>query len=499
MKNNRENQQYKNLGDGKEDDNRRKNDCSITKTELLAICKDKTPYFNEEPPLFTENVVPVDWQCGNKECGAELYGDNNKPGIVIDKAVEYLREKRRYKTPADTGTLHVYHNGIYEKNGEQYVRWFIEQKYGTVAILRTANEIIYHLKSKSQVERENINSGYKCIPVHNGILNLETLELEAFSPDRLWTFKLPVWYDPKAECPKFKKFLGEVFAGAEETIISIQEQFGYCLYPEMPAEVSFWWYGAGANGKTQMANILVALLGPKNVAHIDLRTLENGRFDRGHLFGKLANIIGEPDPRRLEKSTVFKRATGGDPIYSDVKNRHSIEFVNFAKFFIYANVYPKIDDISVAFWRRVLAVNFPNKFDGSNAVKDIAKEIATPEELSGILNWALEGLRRLKANDWEFTITKEMKEEKERLILFSNPVRAFVDSCCVSDRTAKTATIDLFEAFIIFCDDMGLPDLSEDEFGKALGRMPRVISAYTMRNGRQVRAKRGIRLKEEGE
>jgi putative DNA primase/helicase len=492
-----ENKEYKDLDD-KEDDDKQKKGCSITKKELLEICKDKTPYFEEEKDLFDQKIIPVDAQWGDEE------GEyNERWGAYIDEKkglrvglktlIKRLRTDYHFITPIDTKVLHIYANGIYDPSGEEQIRKLLDGKFGTTAQRQVMAELIEHLKDGSFIRREKINAEKGYLPLFNGILNLETLELEAFSPDRLWTFKLPVWYDKKAECPQFEKFLGEVFAGAEDMIPSVQEQFGYCLYPEMPAHVSFWWYGSGANGKTQLANILRALLGSSNVTSIDLRTLENGRFDREHLFGKLANIVGEPDPRKLEKSTVFKACTGEDTIYSDVKYRDQIEFQNFAKMFIYANDYPQIVDVTDAFWRRVLAVNFPNTFKGLKVVKSIGKKIAKAE-LSGILNWALEGLKRLIANDWEFTRSANEKEAKERMMMMANPVNTFVTERCSIEPSAKTTTEALYKAYKEFCEEKGIGVTSMDRFGKDLSRTPRISGGRVRRSdGRQVRGWFGIR------
>ncbi|VUT25809.1 MAG: hypothetical protein MASP_01174 [Candidatus Methanolliviera sp. GoM_asphalt] len=480
-------------------------DCSREREESKKrwyddVFGDDTPYFEEKKDLFDQKIDPVDEQWGDEEGEYDgrwgAYTDDKKRLCVdLKTLLNRLRTDYPFITPIDTKVLHIYLNGIYDPTGEEQIRSLLVRKFGTVAHQKTVLEVLHQLRDASFIRRGRVNGENGYLPLWNGILNLETLELETFSPDQIWTFKLPVKYDPKAKCPKFKKFLGEVFMGAEETIESIREQFGYCLYPQMPTQISFWWYGSGANEKTQLAEILRAMLGSKNVTHIDLRTLEHGRFDRRHLFGKLANIIGEPDPRILEKSTVFKACTGGDIIYSDVKNRDPIEFQNFSKFFIYANEYPQIADVSNAFWWRVLAVDFPNVFEGSNVVKDIGKRIAEAE-LSGILNWALEGLRCLKDNNWEFIVSSKEEEAKERLVMMSNPVHAFVDAECVMDVSAKTATVELYDRYKESCEERGIGIKSVDSFGRDLSRIPRISKGLVRYGGKREKGWIGIRLKE---
>lgn len=416
----------------------------------------------------------------------------------MDDLLGALRGEYHFITPKDTEVLYFYKEGVYHADGEQEVKALLEKRYGSDASSRLVGEIIFHLKSGSYIDRDEINKKTH-IPLKNCLLNLDTFEAEEFSPDRIYTFKLPIEFDENADCSNFLAFLNEVFEGVEDTIISIQEQFGYCLYPSMTAQVSFWWYGSGANGKTQLAKILEAFLGKENVGHIDLRTLEHGRFDRGRLYGKLANVIGEPDPRLLDKSTAFKAFTGGDTIYSDVKHKGGMTFEPFAKFFIYANAYPRIDDVTPAFWRRIIAVNFPNRFDGGRAKKEIWRTIATPEELAGILNWAIDGLRRLRENNWEFTITEEMEKMKDDLMKEANPVVAFVQEDCVIDPNATTTVSDLYHAFTDYCGQQGYKTVSKNEFGRVLSQVKGVKNTLMRVDGRRVRGKQGIRLKKEGE
>ena len=140
-------------------------------------------------------------------------------------------------------------------------------------------------------------------------------------------------------------------------------------------------------------------------------------------------------------------------------------------------------------------MDFPNVFKGSNVVKDIEKRIAGAE-LSGILNWAFEGLRRLKDNNWEFTVSSKEEEAKERLVVMSNPVHAFVDAECVMDMSAKTATVELYEQYKEFCEERGIGIKSIDFFGKDLSRIPRISKGLVRYGGKRVKGWIGMRLKE---
>jgi putative DNA primase/helicase len=335
------------------------------------------------------------------------------------------------------------------------------------------------------------------LPVKNGVVSLNTGELIPPDPEIIFTYRLPVRYDKNAECPKITKFLEEVFAGEEDTIPLILEMVGYCLYADgfMPAQSAFWWYGSGANGKDQLATIIENLLGEENISAIDLYELENNRFARGYLYGKLANILGEPNSRKLERSDVYKKATGGTPIDADRKFKGRFKFRNFAKFIIYANKYPEVSDATHAFWRRAVVIKFPNRFEKKKAEDvEIGRKISTPEEMSGFLNLALAALKRLRENNWDFSTTKSMEQTKTEFMMVSNPTGAFLRTRCTKDPTARIATDDLYDAYKDYCEENALTNESKIGFSRKLGEIPGVKGVLVKKDKKRVKGWRGIKV-----
>ncbi|MDN8759656.1 hypothetical protein Q0M59_14850, partial [Staphylococcus aureus] len=51
------------------------------------------------------------------------------------------------------------------------------------------------------------------------------------------------------------------------------------------------------------------------------------------------------------------------------------------------------------------------------------------KELSGILNWALDGLRRLDQNDYQFTTSKSMNVIKQKYFNEISPMMDFIRNC----------------------------------------------------------------------
>jgi phage/plasmid-associated DNA primase len=115
-------------------------------------------------------------------------------------------------------------------------------------------------------------------------------------------------------------------------------------------------------------------------------------------------------------------------------------------------------DGSDGVWRRMRVLAFDAKIPEGAKVRGMDK----PEWwlanacMPGILNWALTGLARLKANGWQFTRTSRGEEVKRELRAECNPVLAFLRGIVVADRACNDlSSAQLYEAYRTWCADNG--------------------------------------------
>ena len=97
--------------------------------------------------------------------------------------------------------------------------------------------------------------------VQNGTLDLRTGELRLHRREDLATKIAAASYELAAECPLFERFLGKVFQDNAELIAFVRRFMGYSLTASVREQVLAFFYGAGANGKSTLIDLMIDLLG----------------------------------------------------------------------------------------------------------------------------------------------------------------------------------------------------------------------------------------------
>jgi len=338
---------------------------------------------------------------------------------------------------------------------------------------------------------------------------------------KIFIQKIPVDFDPEADCPAFKKFLEDIVPDTRDRM-TVQEMFGALLW-RAPVGKAFVLIGEGANGKSTLLDVMEQFLGKRNVATRSLQDISSNKFALSDLVGKLADFGAELPSSRLENSAVFKSLVTGDPLPAEKKYEMPFPFRNYAKLIFATNQMPPFADVSSAFYRRWVIINFPNRFMAPELVEMakqkmrdegqseeeierqtanlkvadpfIKKKITTPKELSGVLNWALIGLKRLIDHGFKFTsetIPEETGEEMQRMI---DPVKSFLDDEVevtndMNDYVPKDA---LYNKYAAYCRRKKLWAVSNVTFFKRLRMLINYSEAQPKGLGRK-RAILGLRL-----
>ena len=308
------------------------------------------------------------------------------------------------------------------------------------------------------------------INLANGMFDTEIFELVEHDQEFHSSIRNPLEYDLDASCPLFLKFLDEVFQGDKEIIDVVQEMMGYFLTAETRAHKMFILEGAGSNGKSVLIEIIENLCGLKNVSHVSMNDL-NQTFARGELVGKTLNVASENEFSERGLSTQhIKAISSGDTIRVELKYQQGFSYKVICKLLFAMNALPKVSDLSHGFLRRLVIIPFRRIFK-KDADKDITVKLL--EELPGIFNFAVEGLKRLKEQGFEFSRAKAIDSTIFSYKSQQNPVIPFVeDYITIGEADDRLEQNVLREAFTVWCRRMG-----ESEFASQVTKNPRLFWA----------------------
>lgn len=347
--------------------------------------------------------------------------------------------------------LWQYKKGVYENVERHGLPVSLQKKLWDRTKDSHVSETVKFLEKHNSVDAELVNANDGKVNLRNGIYNIVTEKLSDHDPYNFSTTQLPVLYDPKAKCPSIDKFLDEVLP--PDTVDLIFEMIGYCLMKNARYEKAFMMVGKGANGKSTLLKMLEAFLGEENVSNISMQDLSDNRFKPAELEGKLANIYADLDSKALRSSEQFKMITSGDSMTAERKHKDPFKFRPFAKQVFCANKIPKSADRTHAFYRRLIIIDFPNTFGSDKANKanrNLIDDITTPEELSGLLNHAVKGLKRLTLNG-RFSENAATTLALDNYQLENDSVRDFLNDYCEEAGANKIAKSALYKKYEEFC------------------------------------------------
>ncbi len=379
-----------------------------------------------------------------------------------DKATELLVKEIKannfiYTTRDDIKSeMWIYKEGIYVPQGKSFVREFSRKILGEAYSTQLSNAIISKIEADTFIEHDEFfNTNYVDeIPLINGILNIRTRELTEHTPQKIFFNKLPVTYNPDSDCPNVLNHFRNILNSDEEVKV-MMELFGYLLLKEYKIEKAVMFVGFGRNGKSKTIELMKRFIGAENCASLPLRALHEESFSLSELFGKMANLAADLSKTDLQETGMIKSLIGRDTIQAKRKYLRDLNFVNYAKMIFAANELPKIFDTTDGFWTKWVLIEFPYKFvtqeqyDSASEEDrkmwkimdpDIIEKLTEEEELSGLLNYALDGLDRLLAHK-DFSYTKSTNEVKDMWIRKSDSFTAFcydhIEECLDSTISKK--------------------------------------------------------------
>ena len=332
-------------------------------------------------------------------------------------------------------------------------------------------EVLDMIRRQTFVSPATLNPG-GYIPFRNGILNLTARQLEPFTPELFFTYRVEAdyldHYVTLNDTPMFRDYLNQVYYDTDIPMILSYD--AYAFYPEFPVHRVIFILGRERVGKGTGARIQRGLM-PVGYGSVQLdKLLTADRFMFTGIIGK--NLIVDAEiKRRFKRGIVkdwkhFNELFGGDTIQTEMKGHEGQDYVSSAKGIFIGNL-PFFEVDNPAAVSRILLVETRNE-KPKKVVPDLDKKILDAErnEIATLLMQVL-----FKLVDREFMFPGEMTPESTMEVLdrLADPVENFIEEA--TEESNEDVPVDkAYNAFEIWCDAKGIPALSSQTFKKKFGQ-----------------------------
>ena len=268
--------------------------------------------------------------------------------------------------------------------------------------IRNRNNMLQDSRDIYYFSNEDLDQDDYILNVQNGTLDLSQVEPKFMkhSPDMLLSKICNVKYDPSASCPIWIKFLDEIMQGDKDKIQYLQKVAGLSLTGNTEQETCFILYGSTTrNGKSTFVETLIYLLGDYAVSMRPESLAIKQNLDSRQASGDIARLAGcrfvnasEPPKRMLFDTALLKALLGRDSITARHLHQREFTFIPKFKLVMNTNYLPTITDDTVFSSGRINVISFDKHFEPEDQDKQLKNKLRAERELSGILNWCIQGL-----------------------------------------------------------------------------------------------------------
>ena len=470
-----------------------------------------------------EAILPLILELNQRKCAPPLdedevaslvnstwrYDPDEFRGIHFTDAGNAELMARKYRGQVlycpDVNSYLVYDGSRYVKDENSRVEWMMKctlKEWMTKANQdsdedRRKRTIQHILKSENQnrikaaadslksepnisVKLETFDTDIWKFNVANGTLNLKTGILLPHRSEDLLMKKSPVKFDPDAKCPNWVSFMDSITNGDKELQLFLQEALGYSLTGATKEQCIFIMHGNGANGKSTFVEIAREVLGDYGM-QIPVETLlvrkhEGASNDVAALKGARFAAASEAEKgQSLAESKIKQLVAGNDKISARFLYGEFFEYVPQFKIFLATNWMPRISGTDQGIWRRIRLIPFAVEFldpklhpdAPDNRKQDRALGDKLRAELSGILNWMIEGCLRWQQGGLSRPAVVTAATESYRDD--NDPVGQFIGDCCTIKDRCNASFASIYESYYQWAEVNHERAISRKEFSQRLG------------------------------
>ena len=337
---------------------------------------------------------------------------------------------------------------------------------------RTRKTMIDDSRDLNFIVNDDLDKDLYLLNCLNGVLNLKTFEFVEHSPDFLMTRIAQVEYKPAASSAEWEKFVDEVLQGNKPKIEYVQKLLGYSLTGGTNEESCYLFYGATTrNGKSTLLETYAYMLGNTEGYALNMKpeTLaQKQNTDSRQASGDIARLAGcrflnasEPPKRMVFDVSLLKTLLGRDSITARHLHQSEFQFTPVFKLFINTNYLPLITDDTLFSSGRLNVITFDRHFKPEEQDKGLKDRLREPENISGLLNWCVDGLRKYYAEgavppQVVIAATDEYRANSDK-------VGNFISECLEESKENSTVKA-VYERYMEWCKENGFGSENKSNF-----------------------------------
>lgn len=442
-----------------------------TKEELLEIISNTSDY--EYDDAADQSLINFNFSdVGNAERLMAIYGKNIRYSPIRNKwfiwsgkhwevdnigKIEGLSRKVVRKLQIEGESISLENLDYDEQAKKEKLKESIK-KY----ILRSESDgkikaMISQAKTQNALVLKETDKNVYLLNLKNGTLNLKTGLIEKHDRKEFITKVINIEYDPKAQCQNWTEFINKIFLDNTELINYVQKSIGYSMTGDSNLQCFYILHGKGSNGKGTFIKTIMTLLGDyagtlNGKSLMEKMGDEGARGDLAALEGTRFVCINELEENKSFDESLMKSMSSGSSEPIRVRRMYEEEFNLYPQFkmWLTTNKLPKIKGTDDGIWRRVRKIPFEYSFEKADKNVNFFEEKLLPE-ISGILNWALEGCLKWQQEGMELpdSVSSAVEEYK----VDSDPVQRFIAEECIVSETVKVGISELHKAYEDWCHE----------------------------------------------
>lgn len=300
-----------------------------------------------------------------------------------------------------------------------------------------------------------------------------------------------------------RQFFRAISIGEDDRLLFKQEICGYTLINGNPGQRFIVMLGRGDNGKSTLLIFMSAILGllsihGHNSVLMECKSGNCASPEIAELAGKRCVLYEEMDSKTALDANKVKRITGGTPINCRELFKGNFQFTPKFKCIVNLNELPQTPNgDAYAFYRRLLLDIYLGRFFDRNKGEhpinptDIPldpsftpKILKNPKALAAILNWMIQGAKRLINNGFEFSVPATIREFQNSFQAEQDPngISAFFSERVErGDGNEKLTPNILYNAYRDYCREFSLTPLECERFNRKKGHLGQTKTSHGVR------------------